>query len=446
MESRTLIPPATRPQLRPVSTLGARLRQLRVSAGLTQSELAGDRCSKEYLSQIERGKTRPTGEMLAWLADRLGIDASFLETGQSSAEYAESEAAITRAEAAVEGQRFEEAREALAGLRFSPDAPELEFRALLAESWTRSYYGEQRQALASLARARDLSELDLFTDVERADVLYRMGVVRYQLSSINSAIGLLTEAHELATRSGLPCDRLRSHILEWRSRCSRRQRDFEAAREDIELALELAEGLDDTLTIAHVTFQASIVAERGGHWLRARALAERAKELYEAHGDRINLGRMLNNLGGLNYLLGKPEDAVGHLKQAFAIALEAGNDADAAQAVSSLAQVHLGSKEYELAEQQARHALQLLDGRSDFVDEIGNAQIVLGRSLLEQDRLDEAETVFDDAEASLTQLSSASHAAVAWTAQGDLASRRGDAKAAATLYRRAAEALQDVRF
>src|SRR5437762_12347282 len=85
--------------------LGERLRQLRVSAGLTQSELAGDRCSKEYLSQIERGKTRPTGEMLAWLADRLGIDASFLETGQSSAEYAESEAGITRAEAAVESGR-----------------------------------------------------------------------------------------------------------------------------------------------------------------------------------------------------------------------------------------------------------------------------------------------------------------------------------------------------
>jgi transcriptional regulator with XRE-family HTH domain len=446
VESRALTLSATRPHPRPVSTLGARLRQLRVSAGLTQSELAGDRCSKEYLSQIERGKTRPTGEMLAWLAERLGVDASFLETGQSSAEYAEAEATITRAEAAVEGQRFEEARAALEGLRFSPDAPELELRALLAESSTKSYFGEQRQALETLARARELSELELFTDVERADVLYRMGVVRYQLSSINSAIGLLTEAHQLATRSGLPCDRLCSHILEWRSRCSRRQRDFEAAREDIELALELAEGLGDTLTVAHVTFQASIVAERGGHWLRARSLAERARELYEAHGDRINLGRMLNNLGGLNYLLGKPEDAVGHLKQAFAIALEAGSEADAAQAVSSLAQVHLGAQEYELAEQQARHALELLDGRVDFVDEIGNAQIVLGRSLLEQGRLDEAESVFDDAEASLTQLSSASHAAVAWTAQGDLASRRGDSKTAAVLYRRAAEALQDVRF
>jgi transcriptional regulator with XRE-family HTH domain len=447
VDSRTLTLPASRPQTaRTASSLGARMRQLRVSAGLTQSELAGDRCSKEYLSQIERGKTRPTTEMLGWLAERLGVDAAYLETGQSSAEYASTEASITRAEAAVEGQHYDEARDALEGLKFSPDAPELEFRALMATAWTKLYFGEQRAALDVLSRARDLAENDVFTDVERADVLYRMGVVRYQLSSINSAITLLSEAWELATRSGLPCDRLRSHILEWRSRCSRRQRDFEAAREDIELALELAEGLDDTLTIAHVTFQASIVAERGGHWLRARALAERAKELYEEHGDRINLGRMLNNLGGLNYLLGKPQDAVSHLKQAFSIALETGSDADAAQAVSSLAQVHLGSKEYELAEQQARHALQLLDGRDDFLDEIGNAQIVLGRALMEQGRLDDADVVFADAEASLTQLSSASHAAVAWTAQGDLASRRGDVVSAAGLYRRAAEALQDVRF
>ena len=43
----------------------------------------------------------------------------------------------------------------------------------------------------------------------------------------------------------LPCDGLRSDIFHWRSRCHRRQRDFEAAREDVERALELAQGLDD---------------------------------------------------------------------------------------------------------------------------------------------------------------------------------------------------------
>ena len=446
MTVRTLTSPASAGSLRSPSTLGARVRQLRTAAGLTQDELAADRCSKEYISQIERGKTRPTPATLDWIAEALGVDVTYLETGQSWSEYAAVEAAVARAEAAVEGQHYEEALETLSPLKYSPDSPELELRGLLAESWAYLYFGDVQKALDMLARARTIAENELFSDVERAEVLYRMGVCRYKLSSINSALLLLNEAMELAERSGLPCDRLRSNILEWRSRCSRRQRDFEAAREDIELALELAEGLEDTLTVAHVMFQASLVAERSGNWVRARTLAEKAKDLYEHHGDQLNLGRMLNNLGGLEYLLGKPEDAVGYLKRAFSVALELGSDADAAQAVSSLAQVNLGTGEVELAEEQSRKALELLGGREDFVDEIGNAQIVLGRSLLEQGRLDEAQQMFEAAEASFAQLSSASHRAVAWTAQGDVASKRGDAKTAANLYRRAAEALQDVRF
>src|ERR1700730_7501749 len=51
--------------------LGERLRQLPAAAGLTQSELAGERFSKEYVSQIERGKTRPTRETIEWLPARL---------------------------------------------------------------------------------------------------------------------------------------------------------------------------------------------------------------------------------------------------------------------------------------------------------------------------------------------------------------------------------------
>src|SRR4026208_1672386 len=59
--------------------LGERVRQLRVAAGLTQTDLAGERFSKEYVSQIERGKTRPTRETIEWLAAKLGVDARFLE-------------------------------------------------------------------------------------------------------------------------------------------------------------------------------------------------------------------------------------------------------------------------------------------------------------------------------------------------------------------------------
>src|SRR5436190_15909198 len=105
--SEQVVKPRVAPGSR--TTLGDRVRQLRVARGLTQTDLAGERFSKEYVSQIERGKTRPTGETIEWLATRLGVDPSFLETGISSSERERAESVLTRAEAALESNEFQEA-------------------------------------------------------------------------------------------------------------------------------------------------------------------------------------------------------------------------------------------------------------------------------------------------------------------------------------------------
>ena len=441
----TVAHPAPPPPL----TLGDRVRELRLARGMTQTELAGERFSKEYVSQIERGKTRPTGETLDWLAARLGVDRALIETGVSASERARVESVIARAEAVLERHDYPAVLPIVAEVSASlarVAAPELELRALRTEAWARMYIGEVQEAVVLLNRAREIAESPEFSDVDRADVLFRLGCCRYNLSSISTAVALLTQALKLADRSVLPCDRLRSLILEWRSRCYQRQRDFEAAREDVERALELAQRLDDSYAMAQAYFQASLVAEREGRFVLARSHAERAKTLYEEIAHRANVGKLLNNIGGLNYLLGKPDEAITYLKDAFRVALEVGSNVDAGYAVSSLALVHLGKGEPQLAEQQARQALHFLEGRDDYIDEIGNAQLVLGRALLAQERLDEAEEIFRCAEASFEQMTSTSHRAAAWVAQGDLAARRGDDRRAAQLYRRAAEALQDFHW
>ena len=441
--------PSRQPTASAAVRLGERVRQLRVSAGLTQTDLAGDRFSKEYVSQIERGKTRPTPETIEWLAQRLAVDPGFLQSGVSTDARSRVEATLARAEALNENDRYEEAIAEFAEARATVAAtgsPELEVRALVGEAHARRNAHGVREAIELLDRARELAEGPTFSDVDRAEVLCGLGVCRYKLSSVATAMALFNEALALAERSGLPCDRLRAEILHWRSRGYRRQRDLEAAREDVERALELAEGLNDRRAMGHLYFQASIVSERNGHWVLARSYAEKAKAQYEEVADQANVGRLLNNLGGLNFLLGKTNEAVTFLKDAFRVALDLGSDPDAAQAVSSLAQVHLRTGELTLAEEQARHALELMDGQVVYLDEIGNAQIVLGRSLLEQGRLDEAEDAFAAADRAFAQLSSRSHRAAAWVAQGDLAARRGDSDTAARLYRHAAEALQDLSF
>jgi tetratricopeptide (TPR) repeat protein len=427
--------------------LGERLRRLRREAGLTQSELAGGRFSKEYVSQIERGKTRPTPETLAWLAERLGVDAALLEHGVSADERGRIEATLARGEALVESSRHGEAvdefRAARSLLEASP-VPELELRGLTGEAWALLQTSRIEEALPLLEQARDLAASQRFSDVDRADVLFRLGVYRYKRASTQTSISLLSQALELAERSGLPCDRLRVDIFDWRARCYRRQRDWEAAREDVERALELAESLDDPRAVAKTYFQASLIAERNGHWVQARTYAERAKESYEQIADRRNVGRLLNNLGGLNFLLGKPDEAVELLTGAFGVALELDEDTDAAYAISSLARVHLDTGDPELAEEQARKALELLE--PDFLDEIGNAHLVLGKALLEQGRLDEADAELREAHDTFEQLGSAGHRSASLLARGQLAEHRRDHTEAARLYKIAAELLQDVRF
>ena len=207
--------------------LGDRLRLLRVAAGLTQTELAGDRFSKEYVSQIERGKTRPTESTIAWLADRLGVDAALLSSGISTEERAKVEASLARAEALSAANQFDDALEAYRDVRPSVEgtgARSLELRALTGEAWALQEVGQVKEAIELLLRGRELVERGGFSDLDLADVLYRLAVCRYKLSSVSTAIALFDEALSLAERSGLPCDLLRSDILQRRSRCHRRLR------------------------------------------------------------------------------------------------------------------------------------------------------------------------------------------------------------------------------
>src|SRR5437867_13427642 len=135
MDRRTPTAEAPAPPLAtPDRGLGERVRRLRNARGLTQSELADARVSKEYISQIETGKTRPTQHTVAWLAERLGVDPFYLEDGISERDYRETEAMIAQAEEAVEDKRYAEAVDLVTGLKRTPDAPELLLRALFAES------------------------------------------------------------------------------------------------------------------------------------------------------------------------------------------------------------------------------------------------------------------------------------------------------------------------
>lgn len=354
---------------------------------------------------------------------------------------------VVAAELAVDESRYDDVVALLGEVLIAPaQYPDLALRSLLAGAWARMYRGELDEALSMLQTAKEVAHRPGFNDADRAQVLCRIGAVRVKRGSISRAVNDLSLALELCTRSGRACDRLRVEIYDWRSRCYQRQRDFTAARADVEAALELADQLGDIIVSADINFRASSIAEREGKWLVARTYAEQAKDLYEQAGDAANVGRVLNDLGGILFLLGKHDQAIEYLKRSVSVLFDAAGDVETGYAVSSLAQVYLRTGDPARAEEQARIALELLDSREDVLEEIGNVQLVLGRALTELGRPVEAEYVFAAAEASFSTRESISLLAAAWMARGELACARDDSASAAKLYRKAAEALQDFYF
>jgi len=412
---------------------------------MTQGELAAGRFTKQYVSQIERGEVIPSDELLDWLAERLAVERVLLETGVGSAELEQIQGALSEGQALLDSHRYEEALAVFAPLRQSlaPGAPRQVHReALRGATWALIRLGRITEAAEALVEERREAEGARGSLDERAEIAYLTAVCCYSLSEIPAAHAEFAKALDLLDASPEPNDRLRLDIHQWRSRCYRRQRDWEAAREDVEHALELSTATDDVRRSAEVHLQASLIAETQGRWVLARRHAETSRDAFEVVGDAAAAARALNNVAGLNYLLGRHELAIEQLRTAFAAFVELDLQAEAGYIVTSLAEIHQELGDSDEAAEAARRALELLEGRIDHVQQIGTAQLTLARAYLEQGNMADAELMLAAVDESYARANSAGHVASSWMTRGELELQRDNPALAARLYREAALALQ----
>ena len=210
--------------------VGARVRALRLGAGLTQSDLGGERFSKEYVSQVELGKTMPSDAAMVWLAARLGVERTTLEGDGGLSARAECDAVVTRAEASVEARRYPEAVAELARVQRAVESSgdvHLALRHGTTLGWALHHLGRLDESADVLGAA--VAAAAGVEDADHADALYRLGVVRFKLGSHATAVTLLDEALRLAGAADRTSDALRVRILNTRAKIRRRQKDFTAA-------------------------------------------------------------------------------------------------------------------------------------------------------------------------------------------------------------------------
>jgi transcriptional regulator with XRE-family HTH domain len=362
--------------------IGARIREARHRAGLTQQQLAGDRYTKAYVSALETGIARPSMVALNHIAARLNLPAShFID---------EAHPAWTRLEvdmrlAAGEWQAAADGYRALLE-DLTDDSARADLLRGLAEALARLDQGKDAIAAASeAARLYGLASRDADAALARYWLAYGL----YQSDNEPDARSLLTSLLE-QVRGGLHVEpdfemRLLTSLAAVESRAGSATR----ALSYLEEARGLAADLDDRRRAAFL-FNLAISYREVGDFEAAIRAGTQGMALYRAAGAIFESARIENDLA-LAYL------ATGQIERARELASDARAQIETTGDERWMAAVADTEAQVALASGDTSGALRLAANARDFAERSGN-QLASLAAMLTEARAMRAEGRHADAE------------------------------------------------
>ncbi|WP_165352651.1 helix-turn-helix domain-containing protein [Bacillus infantis] len=184
------------------SNLGKKIKDLRVSRGLKQSELSEGICTQAQISKIERGDIIPLSSTLYLIARRLGVDISYFfgMNGIASNEYVED--VMEQLYAARKELNYDELRRIVAVEEKNPQVlenPEYH-QVLLWNKGIYTFYLEKdfERSISILQEAIDLTHKNasIWTESE-LEIYISMGIFHYDIKEFQQCYDLLKKASQV---------------------------------------------------------------------------------------------------------------------------------------------------------------------------------------------------------------------------------------------------------
>lgn len=380
--------------------LGRRLRQLRTERGLSQTELAAPNFTHAYISSIESGRRSPSPRVLRHLAEKLGVTADELVTGQPAGLKEHLELVLQDARRLLSSGAVDAARKAYQEVldqatELSLDRHEAKARFGLAHCEER--LGHWEEAIDRFEEAEEFADgrfTDIHADIvagkarcieilgDRSHAMYlldrtvrdlrRRGIedpltlmkLYAPLSLSACEAGFYSQAAEAAAyvlsfepSVEDPLTLATSHINV--ARTLLQQNEYETALRSLHRAEELFDQLELRLELGRAHLAQGIVLARKSHTDAANHL-RRAMKVFEAADSEVDKARTLVELGRVERLEENPNDAVPLLERAIELLRRIGDVAELALAHRELA-LAVGTTDDERAEKNLHEAIALFE-------------------------------------------------------------------------------------
>jgi HTH-type transcriptional regulator, quorum sensing regulator NprR len=328
-----------------MNSVGERLREARLSRGLTQAQLARGLATKGFISQVERNHTTPSLAKLRLMAERLGLPLGHF-TGDSSP--LELSYLRKSAELAVKAQEPERAIALIdESLSLPTTANEradlLRIKGMAFEALGRLTDAVGAEQAAAATAPPDDPELN-------AAIYAELGYVQQSQEQFNAAMEANLRALSWLDRSRHADPALRARVLSNLGRSSYALGQLEAADGYLQRALDAALDAESLLRIANAHMALGVSARAVGELDRALEHCQRALELHSRIGQHRAANMVLNNLGDVHYAAGRKRQAVAVQQRCLNRAREMHDDFEIGVAAGELAR-------YALEDGNARDAL-----------------------------------------------------------------------------------------
>jgi tetratricopeptide (TPR) repeat protein len=389
------------------SMIGAQLKRLRLAKGLTQKELASPNYTHSYVSTIEAGRRQPSRTALEHFADKLGVGVEELVTGQSPDLVARLQLRFQEARIALSEGRQNEADNTFVAVAKQSrqlhltrlEASAEEARGLLLER-----RGDPEKALERYQRAEEILSAEPPTALANAvtgkarcfealgDVRYAIHLLETLLATIDqqgindpsalvqvhaSLLDAYLEAglHERASRSADELERLApkvddplrlAHMHINVAHIYLVQGNIEDAHRSLERAEDHYRQLHLKAEMGYAHLAHGYIYNRESDLPNARRELEAALEIFEETGDEKHVTRTLNEVGRVERLEGRTDEAVSLLERSIA-RLGDGDAPILAWAYRELG-LTLGERDSSLAEKHLREAIELYERAEETVD------------------------------------------------------------------------------
>ncbi len=309
-----------------LAKLGARIRQARAEAGLSQAQLGRPHFTRAYVSALELGKIRPAMKSLEFLATKLGKPAAyFLEDEAEARKRKERELALVRASQLIAEGSGNAAVETLERIEVDglPFAERLSVKKVLGRAFIEA--GDMTKAATTLTEA--LRGYESLSDAENSARVH--GLLGGALAGLMNYAE--AEAHlEIALRStvdGVVRDPLfRVHVLHNLGVVRYERAAYGAALEHFERAAREGADVADPKWLASVYAAIGMSRREVGDYEGAISSLRKSEALFESIKNRSRVAEIRFQTARALRSLGNKTKANDMLAQAIDAAEDAGNE------------------------------------------------------------------------------------------------------------------------